>query len=79
MLPRPLYVVLLATGRSETSSIFKLTVLGFGWCSLLAISCAREQALQEAAGSATITKEGLKLKQISLTDFKVTLSMLQER
>ncbi|CAM9289976.1 unnamed protein product, partial [Laminaria digitata] len=37
------------------------------------------QALQEAAGSATITKEGLKLKQISLTDFKVTLSMFLKR
>ena len=64
---------------SETSSRFHLTVLGFGCCSFLAITYAREQALQEAAGSATITKEGLKLKQISLTDFKVTLSMVEGR
>lgn len=41
--------------------------------------CARGQALQEAAGSATITKEGLKLKQISLTDFKVRKNQSRRR
>lgn len=38
----------------------------------VALCLSPEQALREAVASETITKEGLKLKQISLTDFKVT-------
>lgn len=34
-----------------------------------------DQALREAVKSPTITKEGLKLKQITLTDFKVRIAI----
>lgn len=46
-----------------------------GWLHViqpLFVSTLCMQSLRDALDSATITKEGLKLKQVSLTDFKVT-------
>lgn len=37
----------------------------------------REQTLAEAIGSKTITKEGLRVKQMTLTDFKVRQTTLR--